>query len=49
MLRLLTAGWLTRRLAVPLSRAIPNPVLRAAAIAVAGVLVASVLQKKPAR
>ena len=37
MFRMLAAGWLTRRLAGPIGRIIPNPFLRAAAIAGAGV------------
>ncbi len=46
MFRLLAAGWLTRRVAGPISRAIPNPLLRAAAIAGAGVLATRLLQKR---
>jgi hypothetical protein len=38
MFRLLAASWLTRRVAGPLSRAIPNPILRFTAIAGAGIL-----------
>jgi len=49
MLRFLTANWLTRRLARPLGRAIPNPYLRAAAVAGTGVLVTRLLQKRPRR
>lgn len=43
MFRLLAAGWLTKRLARPLSRLIPNPFLRAAAIAGAGVFASRLL------
>jgi hypothetical protein len=46
MIRLFAASWLTRRVAGPLSRAIPNPFLRAAAIAGAGVLATRLLQKR---
>jgi hypothetical protein len=49
MLRFLAANWLTRRLVGPLSRVIPNPYLRAAAIAGTGVVVTRMLQKGPAR
>ena len=49
MLRFFAANWLTRRLAAPLSRAIPNPYLRAAAIAGTGVLVTRALQKRAPR
>lgn len=49
MLRFFAANWLTRRLAGPLSRAIPNPYLRAAAIAGTGVLVTKALQRRPGR
>jgi hypothetical protein len=49
MFRMLAAGWLTRRLARPISRVIPNPFLRAAAIAGAGVLATRLFQKGPAR
>jgi hypothetical protein len=38
MFRLLAASWFTRRVAGPLSRAIPDPFLRAAAIAGTGIL-----------
>jgi hypothetical protein len=48
MLRLLAAGWLTKRLARPLSRIIPNPILRAAAIAGAGVFASRLLKVGPA-
>ena len=44
MFRLLAAGWLTKRLARPISRAIPNPYLRAAAIAGAGVFASGLLK-----
>ena len=47
MLRFLAANWLTRRLAGPISRAIPNPYLRAAAVAGTGVLLTRALQKRP--
>ena len=46
MLRLLAAGWLTRRFAGPISRAIPNPFLRAAA---AGVFATRLLQGRSAK
>ena len=49
MLRFLTASWLTRRLARPISRAIPNPYLRAAAVAGSGILVTRLLQKRTRR
>jgi hypothetical protein len=44
MFRFLAAGWLTRRLARPISRLIPNPYLRAAAIAGAGVFASRLLK-----
>jgi hypothetical protein len=47
MLRFLAVNWVTRRLAGPISRAIPNPYLRAAAIAGTGMAVARMLQKRP--
>ena len=47
MLRLLAAGWLTRRLARPISRLIPNPYLRAAAIAGAGLFAGRLLKVGP--
>ena len=47
MFRLLAAGWLTRRLAGPISRVIPNPYLRAAAIAGAGVFASRLLKVGP--
>jgi len=46
MFRLLASGWLTRRLAGPLSRAIPNPYLRAAAIAGLGVFATRLFAKR---
>ena len=49
MLRFLAAGWLTRRLSRPISRVIPNPYLRAAAIAGAGVLASRLLKVGPRR
>ena len=49
MLRLLAAGWLTRRFAGPISRAIPNPFLRAAAVAGAGVFATRLLQGRSAK
>lgn len=50
MLRFLTAGWLTRRLAGPLGRMIPNPYLRAAALTGAATLVTRLLRRRePAR
>jgi hypothetical protein len=48
MFRFLAASWLTRRLARPLSRVIPNPYLRAAAIAGAGVFAGRLLKVGPA-
>jgi hypothetical protein len=48
MFRLLAAGWLTKRLARPISRVIPNPYLRAAAIAGAGVFASRLLKVGPA-
>jgi hypothetical protein len=48
MFRFLAAGWLTRRLARPISRLIPNPYLRAAAIAGAGVFASRLLKVGPA-
>jgi hypothetical protein len=44
MFRLLASSWLTRRVAGPLSRAIPNP--RAAAMAGAGILATRLFQKR---
>jgi hypothetical protein len=49
MLRFLAANWITSRLARPISRAIPNPYVRAAAVATTGVLVARMLQRGPSR
>jgi hypothetical protein len=49
MFRLLAASWLTKRLAGPISRVIPNPFLRAAAIAGAGVLATRVFQGRSAQ
>ena len=49
MLRFFAANWLTRRLARPISRAIPNPYLRTAAIAGTGLLVTRMLQKNASR
>ncbi len=46
MLRFLTAGWLTRRIAGPLGRMIPNPFLRAAVLTGAGTLVTRMLHKR---
>jgi len=46
MFRFLAANWLTRRVAGPLSRAIPNPFLRAAAIAGVGALATRLFQKR---
>jgi hypothetical protein len=43
MFRALAAGWLTKRLAGPIGRIIPNPFLRAAAIAGAGVFAGRLL------
>jgi hypothetical protein len=46
MFRFLAAGWLTRRVAGPISRAIPNPFLRAVAIAGVGLFATRMLQKR---
>ena len=46
MLRFLAASLLARRLAGPLSRRIPNPYLRAAAIAGLGVFATRLFQKR---
>jgi hypothetical protein len=46
MFRLLAANWLTRRLAGPVSRAIPNPYLRAAALAGVGILATRLFAKR---
>lgn len=49
MFRFIAANWLTRRLAAPLARVIPNPILRAIAIAGTGVVVTRMLQKNSRR
>jgi hypothetical protein len=49
MFRFLAANWLTSRLVRPISRAIPNPYLRTAAIAGTGLLVTRLLQKSGSR
>lgn len=49
MLRMLAASWLTGKLARPLSRAIPNPLLRTAAIAGAGMFATRLLGKRSNR
>lgn len=49
MFRFLAAGWLTRRLSRTLGRRIPNPYLRAAAVAGGGVLVTRMLSRRPRR
>lgn len=46
MFRFLAAGWLTRRLAGPLGRFIPNPYLRAAAVAGLGVVATRLFQSR---
>jgi hypothetical protein len=46
MLRLLASTWLYRRLAGPLGRAIPNPYLRAAAMAGMGVFATRMFSKR---
>ena len=46
MFRLLAANWLTRRLAGPVSRVIPNPYLRAAALAGIGILATRLFAKR---
>ena len=46
MFRLLASSWITNRLAGPISRRIPNPYLRAAAIAGVGVLAARLFQRR---
>lgn len=46
MFRFLAAGWLTRRLSGPLGRMIPNPYLRAAAIAGLGIFATRLFQKR---
>jgi hypothetical protein len=49
MFRLLATTWLTRRLMGPLSRAIPNPILRAVALTGAGLFASRVLGKPSRR
>jgi len=49
MFRFLAANWLTSRLARPLGRAIPNPYVRAAALAATGVLVTRMLRPRSGR
>lgn len=49
MFRFLAANWLVSRLARPLARVIPNPFLRAAALAATGVLVTRVVRPRPTR
>ena len=46
MLRFLASGFLTRKLARPLARAIPNPLLRTVAIAATGYAIERLLEKK---
>jgi hypothetical protein len=46
MFRLLASTWLYRRLAGPLTRAIPNPYLRAAAAAGLGVFATRIFSKR---
>ena len=46
MLRFLASNWLLGRLARPISRAIPNPYLRAAAMAGAGVFVTRLMRRR---
>ena len=46
MFRFLAAGWLTKRLVGPVSRAIPNPYIRAAALAGLGVFATRLFQKR---
>jgi hypothetical protein len=46
MFRFLAAGWLTKRLSGPVSRAIPNPYLRAAALAGLGLFATRLFQKR---
>ena len=49
MFRLLASSWLTKRLAGPISRRIPNPYLRAAAIAGVGIFAARLFgRRRPA-
>lgn len=49
MFRFLAANWLTSRLARPLGRRIPNPYVRAAALAATGVLVTRMLERRSHR
>ena len=49
MFRLLAANWLTSRLSRPMARYIPNPYLRAAALAATGVLVTRAVQRRSVR
>ena len=46
MFRLFASTWLTRRLAGPVSRAIPNPYLRAAALAGIGLFATRLFAKR---
>ncbi len=46
MLRFLASGLLTRKLARPISRAIPNPLLRTVAIAATGYAVERMLARR---
>lgn len=46
MFRFLAASWLTRWFAGPIGRMIPNPYLRAAAIAGLGVFATRLFQKR---
>ena len=46
MLRFLASGFLTRRLARPIARVIPNPILRTVAIAATGYAVERMLAKR---
>jgi hypothetical protein len=49
MLRLLASGFLTRKLARPIARVIPNPLLRTVAIAATGYAVERMLSKRAAK
>ena len=49
MLRYFASGFLTRKLARPISRAIPNPILRTLAIAAVGYGVERLIAKRVAR
>jgi hypothetical protein len=49
MFRLLATSWLTKRLAGPIGRVIPNPFLRAAAIAGAGVFASRLFRGGPGK